>query len=127
MRARSVVNCVFAMTVLAGSRTFSDDERGSDTTAEQARLQHEQYVLQEVEHLRGILVSLLNEHRSQLETIREAAASAGDQDEVRRVNELLAEDSRVVRLEVRRSLWRSRSGFFERLHEGHWVEKVPGS
>lgn len=117
--------CIVTVTTLTASPVFSDEEQGGATSAEQASLQHEQQVLQKVEELRKALDDLQAVYLAQLAAIRESAAAAGDTDEVRHIDQLRAEDSRVVRLEPRRWLWKSRNGFFERLSDGHWIEKVP--
>jgi hypothetical protein len=118
----------FMMTwpVLAGALTaHAADEPQRPLTAEQARVVHEQEVVAAVAELKVTLNRLKEAYRSQLQAIRAAAQSAGNSAEVQRVEELLKPDLPVVRLESRRWLWKSQDGFFEQLHEGHWVEKVP--
>jgi hypothetical protein len=94
-------------------------------TAEQARVAHEQEVVAAIAEVRATLIRLQEAYRSQLAAIRAAAQAAGNRAEVQRADELLQPDLSIVRLQSRRWLWKSQDGFFEQLHEGHWVEKVP--
>lgn len=105
---------------------WADEETPQESqTAKQVRLAHEQEVAAAIAARRANLRELHQAYLSQLQALRAAANSAGNQPESQRATELIETDPQVLRLEPRRSLWKSRDGFFERLHEGHWIEKIP--
>ena len=123
MLIRSVL--VTSIVFCAPAVWAQDESPPENQTADQVQLAHEQEVGAAIAELRSKLRELHQAYISRLQALRTAANTAGDQTEAQRATELIEFDPQMLRLEPRRSLWKSRDGFFERLHEGHWIEKIP--
>ena len=116
---------VLAIALCTSAASADDENLAETTTAEQVRLAHEREVTAAISALRTNLKDLHLAYLSQLQAIKAAANTNGNASESQRATELIEHDPEVLRLEPKRSLWKSRDGFFERLHEGHWIEKIP--
>jgi len=116
---------VSAIAISAPAAQAADDDPPEPLTADQVRLAHERQVTAAIAALRENLKDLHLTYLSQLQAIKAAANTGGNQSESQRATELIEHDPDVLRIEPKRSLWKSRDGFFERLHEGHWIEKIP--
>ncbi len=106
------------------TRIQADDEPSAATVRSVVR-GYEQRSEDAVAEFRRTLRALRDDFEAEIATVRSAANDAGDSAEVGRADEALDEDPQIIRVEPRRSLWKSANGFFERLHEGHWIEKIP--
>lgn len=110
------------LTLHAATAVADDEPRRS---ADRARRAYDAAVEDAIAELRERLTALREEFVEEIQTLRTAAEGEGDAGALRKADAALAAESDIIRVEPRRSLWKSQHGFFERLHEGHWIEKIP--
>lgn len=104
---------------------FGDDEEHQLITATQLRRSYDATVSATIDDAQAQLEELDREFVEQIEQMKTAAEAVGNVTAVRECEEAMETDRQMLRAEPERSLWTSSEGFFERLHEGHWIEKVP--
>lgn len=121
-RATQVLGLVLIVTLIANA---GDDAPAEARTADQAWRAYERDVDNAIAEVQQHLADRRTEFTFEVMAIQAAAIEADDDERADAARDYLSQDENVIRVEPRRSLWKSEDGFFERLHEGHWIEKTP--